>query len=214
MMTSPNKTLRVSLVEDDPDIRENMAVLISRSPGYALHSQHPTAEDALLQIPKDPPDVVLMDINLPGKSGVECVRELKDRLPALQILMLTVYEDSDRIFQSLKVGASGYLLKRVPSKQILEAIRDVFEGGSPMTSHIARKVVQFFNQQTPTDSNLESLSIREKEVLDHLSRGRLYKEIAATLGISLDTVRKHLQSIYAKLHVHSRTEAVVKYLQQ
>jgi len=213
-MTSTKAVLRVSLVEDDVDIRENLALLISRAEGCVLHSQHASAEDALEVIPGDPPDVVLMDINLPGKSGIECVRELKSRFPNLQILMLTIYEDSDRIFQSLKAGASGYLLKRVPSGQILAAIRDVYDGGSPMSSHIARKVVQFFSRPRETPAEMESLSTREREVLDHLTRGRLYKEIADVLGISLDTVRKHLQSIYTKLHVHSRTEAVVKYLQK
>lgn len=206
--------LGVSVVEDDEDIRSNLAHLIRRTADFRLVSEHASGEDAVAQIPRLTPDVVLMDINLPGISGIECVRRLKAALPQLQIIMLTVYEDSDQIFQSLRAGASGYLLKRTPGAKILESIREAHTGGSPMTSHIARKVVQFFNQIPRHPSSLESLSDREKEVLEQLSQGRLYKEIADGLGISLDTVRKHLQSIYQKLHVHSRTEAVVKYLQR
>jgi len=206
-------TLGVSIVEDDEDIRANLVHLIKRAAGFRLVSDHASAEEALAQIRQAVPEVVLMDIHLPGMSGIECVRRLKSELPQIQIVMLTVYEDSDQIFQSLRAGASGYLLKRTPSAKILEAIREVQAGGSPMNSHIARKVVQFFNQVSKPASHLETLSDREKEVLDLLSRGQLYKQIADNLGITLDTVRKHLQSIYHKLHVHSRTEAVVKYLQ-
>lgn len=206
--------LGVSIVEDDEDIRSNLAHLIKRAADFRLVSEHSSGEDAVAQILRLAPEVVLMDINLPGISGIECARRLKSVLPQVQIIMLTVYEDSDQIFQSLRAGASGYLLKRTPGAKILESIREAHTGGSPMTSHIARKVVQFFNQIPKLSSALESLSDREKEVLEQLSQGRLYKEIADGLGISIDTVRKHLQSIYQKLHVHSRTEAVVKYLQQ
>jgi DNA-binding NarL/FixJ family response regulator len=207
-------TLGVSIVEDDEDIRANLAHLVTRTPGFRLISEHSSAEQALAQISREPPDVVLMDIHLPGMNGIECVRRLKSEFPKVQILMLTVYEDSDQIFQSLRAGASGYLLKRTPGTKILESIREVHAGGSPMNSHIARKVVQFFNQISQPATHLETLSEREKEVLGLLSRGQLYKQIADNLGITLDTVRKHLQSIYQKLHVHSRTEAVVKYLQK
>jgi len=206
--------LRVSIVEDDEDIRTHLADLISRSKGFEVVGQHGSAEEALEQVPQRSPDVVLMDINLPGLNGIQCVRALKTRLPEVQILMLTIYEDSDRIFESLMAGASGYLLKRTPSAQLLEAVRDVSAGGSPMNSQIARKVVQYFNQQSKVTPELESLSARELEVLELLACGRLYKEISDKLGITLDTVRKHLQSIYGKLHVHSRTEAVVKYLRK
>ena len=206
--------LRVSVVEDDEDIRSHLAQLIARAKGFRLAGQYASAEDALEHIPRSPPDVVLMDINLPGMKGTQCVRELKQVLPSLLVVMLTVYEDSELIFDSLRAGASGYLLKRTPSARILEAIREVHEGGSPMNSHIARKVVQFFNQIPKPAPELQTLSEREREVLDHLARGRLYKEIGESLGISLDTVRKHLQSIYQKLHVHSRTEAVVKFLRK
>lgn len=207
-------SLSVSIVEDDEDIRSNLAHLISRAPGFRLASVHGSAEEALEEIPAVAPTVVLMDINLPGMSGIDCVRQLKAAQPQLQIVILTIYEDSDQIFQSLRAGASGYLLKRTPGKMILESLRDVTSGGSPMNSHIARKVVQFFNQIAQPDDAMAALSAREREVLEHLSRGRLYKEIAEHLSISLDTVRKHLQSIYQKLHVHSRTEAVVRYLRK
>ena len=211
---SSTRTIRVCVVEDDPVVREQLVHQLNRAHGFTCVSSHRTAEAALEEIPKHHPDVVLMDINLPRMDGIDCVRQLKAAHPRLQFLMLTVYDDSERIFQSLTAGASGYLLKRTSSRQLLEAVRDVHQGGSPMTSHIARKVVQFFNQQARLAPELEQLSSRELEVLDHLSRGRLYKEIAELLAISLDTVRKHLQSIYNKLHVHSRTEAVVKYLQK
>jgi len=216
MMTvrAENVALGVSIVEDDEDIRSNLAQLIRKAPDFRLVSEHASAEEALARIPSAPPDVVLMDINLSRLSGIECTRRLKAKLPQLQILMLTIYEDSDQIFQSLRAGAGGYLLKRTPSAKILESIREVHAGGSPMNSHIARKVVQFFNQISQPAPHLELLSEREKDVLALLSRGQLYKQIADNLGITLDTVRKHLQSIYQKLHVHSRTEAVVKYLQK
>jgi DNA-binding NarL/FixJ family response regulator len=211
-VSEPN--LRVAVVEDDDDIRAHLVVLISRAAGFKLVGKYGSAEEALDGILHHPPDVVLMDIQLPGLSGIECVRALKQSLPNVQFLMLTIYEDSEQIFQSLQAGASGYLLKRTASAQLLEGIRDVHAGGSPMNSHIARKVVQFFNQRQKAAPELESLSAREQEVLELLARGQLYKEIAAQLGVTLDTVRKHLQSTYQKLHVHSRTEAVVKYLQR
>ena len=206
--------LRVAIVEDDHDIREHLAVLIARAAGFKLTGQYASAEEALEQIPRHLPEVVLMDIQLPGLSGIECVRALKQAQPGVQVLMLTIYEDSEQIFQSLQAGASGYLLKRTPSAQLLESIRDVQAGGSPMNSHIARKVVQFFNQRRNAAPELQALSAREQEVLELLAQGQLYKEIASRLGVAMDTVRKHLQSIYQKLHVHSRTEAVVKYLQR
>jgi len=215
MSSFPEKAvLAVSIVEDDPDIRANLVHLISRTAGFRLAGEYSSGEEALNQITKDAPDVVLMDINLPRMNGIECVRQLKSELPSLQVLMLTVYEDSDQIFKSLRAGASGYLLKRTPGAKILESIHEVHAGGSPMTTHIARKVVQFFNQIPQPPSHLEALSAREREVLELLSQGQLYKQIAESLGITLDTVRKHLQSIYQKLHVHSRTDAVVKYLQK
>src|SRR5688500_238650 len=165
-------------------------------------------------IPASPAQVVVMNINLPCISGIEATRALKQNMPALLIVMLTVYEDSELIFESLKAGASGYLVKRTPGPKILEALREVRGGGSPMSSQIARTVVQHFNDSGRRNPELEQLTQRERAVLDALARGQLYKEIADSLSMSLDTVRSHLQHIYQNLHVHTRTEAVVKYLRK
>ena len=209
-----SRVLGVSIIEDDDELRANFVTLISRAPGFRVVSQHRTGEQAVEGIPPAAPDVVLMDINLPGMSGIDCVGHIRAQAPRILILMLTVYEDSDQIFQSFRAGANGYLLKRTPGSKLLESIREVCAGGSPMSSHIARKVVQFFNRLPAPSTELGTLSDREREVLEHLSRGCFYKEIADSLKISMDTVRKHLQNIYQKLHVHSRTEAVVKFLQR
>ncbi len=203
--------LRISIVEDDSEIREGIAFLLNQTPDFVCVNSYPTAEAGLAGIPTDAPDVVLMDINLPAMSGVECVRQLTAANPSLVVLMLTVYEDTDAIFQSLTAGAAGYLLKRTSSAELLESIRQAHAGSSPMSGHIARKVVQFFHRP-PSPKPLEALSPREQAVLERLAQGCLYKEIAEQLGISLDTVRKHLGQVYKKLHVHSRTEAVVKFL--
>src|SRR6266436_2954891 len=204
--------IRVSIIEDDDWIRENLAAQISHTGGFLCAGCYRNGEEALNQIPKAIPDVILMDINLPRMSGIECVRKLKPLLPTTQILMLTVYEDSDKIFNSLLAGASGYLLKRTPQAEIIEAIAEVYRGNSPMTGHIARKVVQFFNERGSAKKEIEKLSRREKEVLDRLAQGIPYKEIADVLSVSIDTVRMHIKGIYSKLHVHSRGEAVAKYL--
>jgi DNA-binding NarL/FixJ family response regulator len=206
--------IKVSIIEDDDWIRENLATQIAQTSGFRFLDSFRTGEDGLSRIPLNVPDVVLMDINLPKMSGIECVRKLKALLPSIHILMLTVYEDSDKIFDSLLAGASGYLLKRTPQAEILEAIADVHRGNSPMTGHIARKVVQYFNQRGSADKEIEKLSKREREVLDHLSQGSPYKEIADVLSLSIDTVRMHIKGIYGKLHVHSRGEAVAKYLRK
>lgn len=210
-------SLRISIVEDDTEIRDGISFLLNRTPGFVCVSRYATAESALAGIPGDAADVVLMDINLPCMNGVECVRELTAKLPDLVVLMLTVYEDTDAIFNSLTAGASGYLLKRTSSAELIESIRQAREGSSPMTGHIARKVVQYFHKASPpspapASKPLDVLSPRELAVLERLAQGCLYKEIAEQLGISLDTVRKHLGQVYRKLHVHSRTEAVVKFL--
>jgi len=205
--------ITISVVDDDDGIRESLVFLLNQEEGFRCINQYRTAEAALTGVPADKPDVLLMDINLPAMSGIECVRKLKSLRPELLVVMLTVYEDTEKIFQSLAAGASGYLLKRTSRKELGDAIKQVFEGGSPMSSHIARKVVQYFHQ-TPDPNDIASLSNREEEVLQHLAQGYLYKEIADRLSISIDTVRKHLNSIYGKLHVHSRTDAVVKYLQK
>lgn len=208
------KPVRVAIVDDDPGIRAGLSALIRHGPALQFHSEHPDAETALAQIPSDPPDVVLMDINLPGMNGVECVRALKAIHPGLQVLMLTVYEDSDSLFDSLKAGASGYLLKRTAAARLLEAIQEVHEGGAPLSPQLARRVVQHFNAPPPgkTPALTALLSPAEQDFLDQLARGYTYKEIAARMHISVDTVRNHVRSVYDKLHVHSRTQAVVKYL--
>jgi DNA-binding NarL/FixJ family response regulator len=206
--------IKVSIIEDDDWIRENLATQISRTPGLQLVRTCRDGEEALEILPKDTPDVVLMDINLPKLNGIECVRRLKALLPAVQILMLTVYEDSEKIFRSLLAGANGYLLKRTPQNEIMEAIAEVHRGNSPMSGHIARKVVQYFNQQGANQQVIEKLSQREREVLERLAEGISYKEIADVLALSIDTVRKHIKGIYGKLHVHSRGEAVAKYLRK
>jgi DNA-binding NarL/FixJ family response regulator len=204
--------IKISIVEDDDWIRENLASQIDLASGYRCISRYRTGEEAILGIPNDVSDVVLMDINLPGFSGIECVRRLKVLLPSLNILMLTVYEESDRIFDSLRAGASGYLLKRSAEAELLDAIAQVHQGGSPMSSLVARKVVQFFNHIDVAASELQRLSPREKEILELLSRGAAYKEIGNRLSLSIHTVRMHIRGIYGKLQVHSRGEAVAKYL--
>lgn len=204
--------IKVSIVEDDEGVRESLASLIDEADGFQCISSHATAEDAIKHIPEKRPDVVLMDINLPNMSGIDCVRKLKEMSPQTQIMMLTMYEDPDQIFNSLAAGASGYLLKRTPHAKLLDAIQEVQRGASPMSGKIARVVVQYFQKKNQPSSDAQALSKREQEILELLSKGFRYKEIADSLGISFDTVRSHLRNIYDKLHVSSRTEAVVKYL--
>jgi DNA-binding NarL/FixJ family response regulator len=207
-------SLTVSIVEDNDKLRETLARALNRAEGFRCPSQYANAEDALKGLPKDPPNVVLMDINLPGMNGVDCVRHLKHLLTETQIVMLTVYEDTDNIFNALKAGATGYMLKRTTQAELLEAIREVHRGGSPMTTHIARKVVQALQHVSPTALPAEILSPREQEVLDCLARGFLYKEIAEKLGISYETVHTYIRRIYEKLQVRTRTEAVAKFLRR
>jgi DNA-binding NarL/FixJ family response regulator len=210
-LTSPPAMIKVSIVEDDAKLRETMARYFAGQSGFKCLCTYPDAESALAGIPENPPDVVLMDINLPGIDGIECVARLRATLPDLKIIMLTVFEDSQRVFKSLSAGAFGYLVKSNRPAKILQAIRDVFDGGSPMSGHIARMVVQSFENRGPTTDETASLTPRELEVLHGLSCGQPYKQIAAELGISLSTVRTYIQRIYEKLHVHSQTEAVMKY---
>ena len=205
--------ITVSIVEDNEKLRGTLARVLNRAEGFRCVSQYPSAEDALKELPNAKPDVVLMDINLPGMNGVECVRQLKKVLPAVQIIMLTVYEDTDNIFEALSAGASGYLLKRTTGPELLNAIREVNRGGSPMTAHIARKVVQSFQKSAPAQP-AENLSDREQQVLDLLSQGLMYKEIADKLQISYETVHTYIRRIYEKLQVRTRTEAVAKFLRQ
>ncbi|MBU6400540.1 MAG: response regulator transcription factor [Verrucomicrobia bacterium] len=204
--------IQVAIVEDDEEIRANLAHRIGPASSLHLVGSYPDAESALADLPRQNPNVVLVDINLPGIDGVECVRQLKGRLPAAQFIMLTVYEDNNRLFRSLTAGASGYLLKRTSPTKLLAAIREAHQGGSPMTPQIARRVVQYFQRTPEPASELRGLTPREKEVLDQLSRGFRYKEIVDNLGISPGTLHSYIRSVYEKLHVHSRTEAVVKYL--
>jgi DNA-binding NarL/FixJ family response regulator len=204
----------VSLVEDNDQLRVTLARVINRTEGFQCLSQHGNAEAALEALPKEKPNVVLMDNNLPGMNGVECVRQLKQLAPGTQVIMLTAYEDTENIFNSLAAGASGYLLKRTSSAELIEAIRDVQKGGSPMTTHIARKVVQSFQKAGASTQPTENLSQREQEVLDCLSHGLMYKEIAEKLGISYETVHTYIRRIYEKLQVRTRTEAVAKFLRR
>lgn len=208
--------ITVSIVEDNEQLRNTLARVLNRAEGVQCISQFATAEDALKALPQEKPNVVLMDINLPGgMNGVECVRQLKPLCPDTQVIMLTVYEDTENIFNALAAGATGYMLKRTPRAELLEAIHDVLKGGSPMTTHIARKVVASFQRPLAVSPQpTADLSPREKEVLDCLAQGFLYKEIAEKLGISYETVHTYIRRIYEKLQVRTRTEAVAKFLRQ
>jgi len=201
----------VSIIEDDSKARKILAGWIQHAPGFRLAGDWGDAESALLQLPEKPPNVVLMDINLPGISGVEAVRKLKPLLPNTQFVMLTVYEDADHIYDALAAGATGYLLKQTPRRDLLSSLEEVHHGGSPMTSNIARKVVQSFQKPAPKATETGNLSPREQEVLDLLARGYLYKEIAERLNISVPTVNTYVRRMYEKLHVRSRAQAVAKY---
>jgi len=203
--------IAVSIVEDDAQTRKILAGWVSRASGFRLVGEWGDAESALADLPGRKPNVVLMDINLPGLSGVEAVKRLKPALPEAQFVMLTVYEDADHIYNALAAGATGYLLKQTPRAELLGALEDVHRGGSPMTSNIARKVVQSFRQPISAPVDGEGLSPREQEVLDLLARGYLYKEIAERLNISVPTVNTYVRRMYEKLHVRSRAQAVAKY---
>jgi DNA-binding NarL/FixJ family response regulator len=203
--------IAVAIVEDDAQTRKILAGWITRASGFRLAGEWGEAESALAAVTEKKPDVLLMDINLPGISGVEAVKRLKPSLPQTQFVMLTVYEDSDHIYNALAAGATGYLLKQTPRQELLRALEDVHHGGSPMTSNIARKVVQSFRQNGGLVGAAEELSPREQEVLDLLARGYLYKEIAERLNISGPTVNTYVRRMYEKLHVRSRAQAVAKY---
>ena len=207
--------ITVAIVEDNDKLRATLARVLNRSEGFQCVSDYQNAEDALRELPGVLPNVVLMDINLPGMNGVDCVRQLKAAAPGIQVMMLTVYEDTENIFDALAAGANGYMLKRTPTKELLEAITEVHRGGSPMTMHIARKVVQSFQKapSAPVPAT-ENLSEREQQVLDLLSHGLMYKEIADKLGLSYETVHTYIRRIYEKLQVRTRTEAVAKFLRR
>lgn len=207
--------IKVSIVDDEAELRENIGGYVDSAKGFKCVSVYESAEEALPHLPKEKPDVILMDINLGGMSGIECVRQLKPLMPKTQIVMLTVFEDTEKIFSALAAGASGYLLKRLAPAKLLEAIREVHEGGSPMSAPIARKVVQSMqSMKSPParQDEVTDLSPREKEVLDGLAEGQAYKQIAEKLGVSIHTVRNYIRRIYEKLHVCSCGEAVAKYL--
>jgi DNA-binding NarL/FixJ family response regulator len=201
--------INVSIIEDQRDMRESLVACLDNAPGLRCVGAHATGEEALRSIPKENPDVVLMDINLPAMSGIQCVAKLKERLPKLLVLMLTTYADGDMIFDSLRAGANGYLLKNMPQAELLQAVQQVHMGGAPMSLQVARKVINHFHKSN-APSELEKLTDRELEILRLLAKGYLYKEIAEHLAISMSTVRTHVCGVYEKLHVHSRTEAAMK----
>lgn len=202
---------RIAIVEDSKIVREGFASFVNADPDLKCVCTCATAEEALDQIPKHKPDVVLMDIHLPKLSGIECTERLKQQMPGLQIIMVTVYEDPERTFKALRAGACGYLLKRSTPEELISAIHEVRQGGVPMTREIARKVIATLQKPTTAAAEVESLSVRELEILELLAQGFPNKQIALRVGLSDSTVRWHLQNVYQKLHVRSRTEATVKF---
>jgi DNA-binding NarL/FixJ family response regulator len=204
--------IKIGIVEDNRDLRETLQQMVEDAPGLRFVCAFSNAEDAIRSLPKYAPDVVLMDIHLPYRSGIECTRRLKDLCPDLQVLILTVYEDNESIFDALKAGASGYLLKRSSPVEILAAIADVRLGGAPMSSQIARQVVASFQMTTPSlESEGEPLSERETEVLGYITKGYTGKEISIKMHVSINTVKTHLKHVYQKLHVRSRTEILLRF---
>ena len=204
-------SITLTIVEDLEEVRDGLKNFIGLSNDFKVLDTFKTAEDALIGIPQLKPDIVIMDINLPGMSGIECIRQLKNKIPSTQFMMFTVYENDEKVFDALKAGASGYLLKSTGLVQLIEALKELHTGGSPMSSNIARKLVTIFREQNKTE-NIETLSQRENEILQLLAKGLLYKEIAEQLHISTATVRQHIHKIYEKLHVQNRTEAINKML--
>jgi DNA-binding NarL/FixJ family response regulator len=211
-MPSAPTPITVAIVEDDPRIRQSLVTILSKAKDVKCVGAFASGEEAVAQLPQLKPSVVLMDINLTGMDGVQCVSHLSKSTPETRILMLTVHEDADAIFNSLAAGATGYLLKPPRVSELLNAVRDVIAGGAPMTSSIARKVVQSFANRPPSPREAENLSAREVEVLELLVKGFAYKEVAAELKVSYSTVHTHIERIYDKLHVHSRSHAIAKYL--
>jgi len=205
--------ITISIVDDEKELCQSIATFVNGAPGFRCVSMYHSGETALKHLPTDHPDVVLMDIHMTGMNGIECVKRLKTKMPQMQIMMLTVYEDTDQIFQALSAGASGYMLKRSTPSKLLEAITDVHEGGSPMSGPIARKVVASFQRTRSKEGEQTHFTSREQSVLDCLAKGLTYKQTADQLSISIPTIRSYLRRIYEKLHVQSRTEAVAKYMQ-
>jgi DNA-binding NarL/FixJ family response regulator len=207
-----SEPISVVIVEDNPQVAESLTVLINRAADLRCVAHYASAAEALEKIPALSPKVALVDINLPGMNGIELVRRIKAEVPTLQVLMITVFEDAEMIFQALQAGANGYLLKRFLATELVAAITDVCQGGAPMSQQIARKVVSHFHVQSSSAQEIERLSPREHEVLHQLAEGKMYKEIADLMGISINTVRARVSGIYEKLHVQSRMEAVNKFL--
>ncbi|HMQ76199.1 MAG TPA: response regulator transcription factor [Flavobacteriales bacterium] len=208
MNTDP---IRVSIVEDDPIIRETLRTLFGDEPGLELFTAHNSAEDAMLRLGTNCPQVAIMDINLPGLSGIDCVRELSRRCGATQFLMYTVHDDDNRVFEALKAGANGYILKSATPDEIIEAVRELHGGGSPMSAHVARRVVAHLRPRSTTPVDGVRLTEREQQILSLLAEGLLYKEIGERLGITVGTIKQHIHRMYEKLHVQNRTEAVNRY---
>jgi len=204
--------ISVAIIEDNETVRQTLRELLEATPGLCCVCTCATGKEAMAEIPRLKPDVVLMDIHLPGESGITCTARLKERLPDLHVIILTVYKDIELIFQALKAGASGYLLKRAPTEDVLRAIKEVCSGGAPMTGEIARLIVQSFQKPSIKGGDMQGLSRRELEILELLAEGISNKDIAVRLGISFETVRTHLGHIYLKLHVQGRTEAVARFL--
>ncbi len=202
--------IKVIIVEDDKEMREGLKLIVQSNPALECIETCSSGEEALVSIPSNIPDIVLMDIHLPGISGIDCIKKLKPTLTFTQFLMCTVYEDNENVFDSLCAGATGYLLKNSPPSKITDSIVDLYHGGSPMSSVIARKVIQAFRPVVEQNKDMEKLTNREREMLDLLAKGYRYKEIADQLSISFETVRTHIHNIYEKLHVQSRTEALNK----
>ena len=202
--------ITLAIVEDLDEVRDGLKNFISLSQEFNVVDTFKTAEEAAYDLPKLKPDIVIMDINLPGMNGIECIRQVKDKTPGTQFMMFTVYENDEKVFEALKAGASGYLLKNTGLVQLIESLKELYNGGSPMSANIARKLVTLFRSEQKETANLEVLSNRENEILQFLSTGLLYKEIAEQLSISVSTVRQHIHHIYEKLHVQNRTEAINK----
>lgn len=203
-------SITLAIVEDLDEVREGLRQFISLSPEFEVLDTFKTAEEALFDLPKISPDIVIMDISLPGMNGIDCIKQVKSKTPRTQFMMFTVYENDEKVFEALKAGASGYLLKNTGLVHMIESLKELYEGGSPMSSNIARKLVTVFREQQKESTPVQVLSNRENEILQLLAKGLLYKEIADTLAISTGTVRQHIHKIYEKLHVQNRTEAINK----
>ena len=203
-------SITLAIVEDLDEVRDGLKNFISLSQDFKVLDTFKTAEEAAYDLPKLKPDIVIMDINLSGMNGIECIRQIRDKIPETQFMMFTVYENDEKVFEALKAGASGYLLKNTGLVQLIEALKELYNGGSPMSANIARKLVTLFRSEQKETTKLEVLSSRENEILQLLTKGLLYKEIADQLSISVSTVRQHIHHIYEKLHVQNRTEAINK----